>query len=131
MTDHPTYKIMILNALTELNKGPYSKASRYAIKENILDNYNSIENNSHFKRNLRLSLRRLEENNFIIRIKQSFRKVNIKSQKRKVKKIVSKKAVKNTANVSNKSTKKTAKSNNISTKKKAKKVAKVKKSHKN
>ena len=86
MSSHPKFRIMILSCLKDLNKGPLSKASRYAISEKILEDFPSIEKNHHFKRNIRLSLRRLEEKGDILRLKQSFRNAPIKTNTTKNKK---------------------------------------------
>ena len=87
MSKHPKYKVMVLTSLSALNNGSRSKSSRYAISEEILSCYPAIDNNSHFKRNLKMALRKLEEDGEIKRIKQSYRKLPNKKSKSIIKSI--------------------------------------------
>ena len=104
MSSHPKYRIMILDTLKEINKGPFSRLSRYAISKKILENFPSIIKNHHFKRNMRISLRNLEGKGAILRIKQSFRRAA--ESKNQLKRIRIKHLAKLPKKVSNKELKK-------------------------
>lgn len=136
---HPKYKQMIIETLKSLNSTPFARSSRHAISEHLLSTF-KLDRNHHFKRNLRLSLYRLEDQGVLVRVKQSFRlaagvlarkRRRIVKRKRNIKK-ATKKAVR-TLKPATKKSKKNSNGKKASSKKattkRVKKVAKPKKAN--